>query len=946
MELYLKKPRSQTVISWALVFACVALVGWIRTVPLSLLITEDWAEGMVRNQLREKIARDAVGKFSRQPSAAQIEILSSQWIEKNKEKFKADVEKASELFKSEFSFKGRDGRRYVYLGDYDSYVWLRNARNYLNHGTTCDAVVNGECRDTYGFAPVGSRMIYNRSLHIAAIVGLHRVITFFKPEYPLAATSFWVPVIIGILGVLPAFFIGRRLGGNMGGLFAATVVCLHPFFLVRSVGSDNDVWNVVLPLFALWAVTEALSAKQTLKPVGYGLLAGGFTGLHATVWRGWLFFYVVILSGMFAQLLLSSFRYGIKTRSCRFWRDGLVQKNACVLGVYYLAAALFTTLAGSEERYFAIPVKLFGLAAGVFGQGSVGGIERSYWPDAFITVRELLKPDPLFIAGFMGGRIYFVIALLGLLLMFFPGCWRRRHFALFLSGVLLFACLFGFSQPSKGLTFGLLALPLAAALLLSLFDGSVEEMVQPSALPVLFWFLAAFHEAYSGLRFLLLLIVPYGLGVAVVAGRLYDWLSLVTGRLTGGYRKVANALLFAFIAGGIIQPVRQSYMTDRAYLPAMNAAWGKTLVKIRDESRPDAIINLWWDYGYWAKYFAGRRVSNDGASLRSHVPHWIGKALVTPSEKESVGILRMLNCGSDAMPWPEGKLGAYGKILATGRDELEAYSTLSDLVKLSERKARMYLAGHGFTELQQKNILSSTHCVPPESFLIIDTEQIRKTQSWMHLGSWDLRKAFIVERARFFSQKKALAELVNRLGFNESEALRLYSRARELKSEPEAENFVAPRRGYLVDQWLSCARSRNGRFLCPIAAAIGPERSGVRLFSYDPESPKTGKLLFYERGRGARSGLAGEGNPAVIVVADGKGLDEASFSSTPNGAIGILLDLPNQRILVGSPVLVRSTFVQLAYLDGRSSKHFKKFFEAADPAGDRVIAWRIRWDGS
>ena len=72
----------------------------------------------------------------------------------------------------ELRYQGADGYEHVYLGDYDSYVWLRAARNYLRSGTTCDTLVGGECRDTYDHAPVGAQMIYRRSLHIAAIVAV------------------------------------------------------------------------------------------------------------------------------------------------------------------------------------------------------------------------------------------------------------------------------------------------------------------------------------------------------------------------------------------------------------------------------------------------------------------------------------------------------------------------------------------------------------------------------------------------------------------------------------------------------------------------------------------------------------------------------------------------------------------------------------------------------
>jgi hypothetical protein len=39
--------------------------------------------------------------------------------------------------REQLRYVGPDGRSYVYLGDADSDLWLRHARNYLRTGTTC-----------------------------------------------------------------------------------------------------------------------------------------------------------------------------------------------------------------------------------------------------------------------------------------------------------------------------------------------------------------------------------------------------------------------------------------------------------------------------------------------------------------------------------------------------------------------------------------------------------------------------------------------------------------------------------------------------------------------------------------------------------------------------------------------------------------------------------------
>ena len=210
-----------------------------------------------------------------------------------------------ENIRHELRYAGDDGREHVYLGDYDSYLWLRHARNYLRTGTTCDAFVDGECRDTFTHAPVGRRMRYARSLHIAAIVGLHRIVTLFRPGYPLPATAFWVPVVVAVLGIVPAFLLGARLAGPLAGFAAAVLINTDPFFLRRTIGADNDVWNVVLPLWMVWAAVEAVSAPTRRRRLVWVLVAVVFTALHAVAWRGWIFAAGVVAIGLGVNALLT-----------------------------------------------------------------------------------------------------------------------------------------------------------------------------------------------------------------------------------------------------------------------------------------------------------------------------------------------------------------------------------------------------------------------------------------------------------------------------------------------------------------------------------------------------------------------------------------------------------------------------------------------------------------
>ena len=106
---------------WALLLLCMILVGWIRLLPQSLGTVDDRAERIARRQLQEPSTVEEPGS----------------------------VAATARRLRSDLTYAGEDGREYVYLGDFDSYLWLRYARNYLRTGTPCDAVIDGECRDTF-----------------------------------------------------------------------------------------------------------------------------------------------------------------------------------------------------------------------------------------------------------------------------------------------------------------------------------------------------------------------------------------------------------------------------------------------------------------------------------------------------------------------------------------------------------------------------------------------------------------------------------------------------------------------------------------------------------------------------------------------------------------------------------------------------------------------------
>jgi dolichyl-diphosphooligosaccharide--protein glycosyltransferase len=874
-----------------LVLAAAALAVWIRVLPLALDGVETRAGALAHDAVRQRIVAadgEAPGPDLDQRVAA--------WIDANPAAFARDRRMAAARLRAERRYRGGDGRVHPYLADYDSYYWLRQARTVLRTGTPCDEIVAGECRDTYANAPVGGPMRYARSLHVAAIVGLHRVLTLLSPGYPLPATAFWVPVIVGTLGVFPAFGIGRRLAGDLAGFFAAVVATANPLVLTRSVGADNDVWNVVLPLYLVWAAMGALGARRARAQIAWALLAGGVAGLHAAVWDGWVFTYAIVLSGLVGAVLVAIARAALGVR------DGPgCAAAARSLIAFYVAAGLAIAIAAPGESYLTIPARMLAELTASWAPPLPPPPGPSPWASALDAVAELERPERSEITVLMGGPLYLFAGWLGLLVMLLPRrAWAWWHFILLIGGNYLYLHLVSGAEVGRGRLVVLLALPLVTAVLAEVVaDRHRGDDVDPTRggrLIVALWLVVALFQAYGAARWVLLLAAPFGLGVAVAAGRLHGWLIRGAARLPGGLAAVARLAVPVVLALGLVQPVQRAHGIMRAALPEIDDAWWNALTRIREETPSEALVITWWDYGHWAKYVAERRTSADGSTLRTHVAHWLARALLAPSEREAVGILRMLSCGSDATPEREGRRGALGKLRARGLDQPDAYRLVADLVRRDRAGAEALLAARGLAPAARADILASTHCTPPPAYLVLDTELTGKG-GWLAIARW--------------------------------------------RPFEETGSAVAAAQPFLRSDWIDCrALGSDDALACPLEGLAGDALAAA--FNYRVAVPADGRIVLQRRGADGAFEAADEWRPRFVVVA-GSAAVETVRRDDGNAEIAAVVDVPSRRVLLGAPDVMRSTFVRLAFLDGRATRHFTRFDERLALDGTRVVTFQVRW---
>jgi hypothetical protein len=841
-------------------------------------------------------------------AACMLVVLWIRLLPLQPESFAADAREHA----ADWTYVAEDGREHVYLGDFDSYLWLRHARTLLRTGDACDAVIDGACRDQHTGAPLGATTYYARTLHVAAIAAVHRLVTAWSgPDVPLSVAASLTALLVALAGVLPAFFLARSLGGgNVGGVFAVVLTTLDVRVLARTLGSDNDVWSVVLPLYVLWLVVAALGATRSWVRLTCASAAGGVVGLHAWAWRGWPLVLVIVAVALAAVMVLEALRQALAQRA----DGGAVRvasgarRSALVLATLVLTAGVATSIT-PDGGYVRLAREIVATFRARPAATPAEVVSEPSWPSALGAVAELAPLDLAAIARQAGGSGVLVAAWLGILLLLLPqGAWRPRHQVVFGAALSAGAWLVLRGIGGDAAAIPLLGVPILAAALAGIIgrpgDGGDDErdrVARAAGVTLVVWFGAAAYAAHGGLRMYLFAVTPLGIGCGVLAGRVVSALRRAVADEPRWYRTTASAGLALVLTIALVRMLEPGLALASRYRPLIDDAWWDALTHLRTSSAPNAIVHAWWEHGHWITYVADRRVANDGSSLQTHIPYWTARALLAPDDAQSAGVLRMLSCGSDAAPRPEGEQGAYAILRRAGKDPLAALAIVDGLVARDAAAAATYLDEHGLTATQRDAVLHATHCAPPEGYLVVSSDLLAKRSALVAMAAWDPRAPTLAGGAG-------------------------------LAHEDAASGVPFVRR------WIDCTPGADGEMLCPVDSTIGGGTTLVDRVAYPASAPGRAVLTTAPAG----GGPSVSGSPALVVVAGAERVERIVPAAPAQADLGVLIDVPGHRILVGAPALVGSTLVQLLYLDGRTTGRFEKVDDRT-AAGERVTTWRIRW---
>jgi len=864
---------------------------YFRVQPSYLPIMDDFALNVVLTNLKEQIA-DQILKESPNlpPQTLQKEVerrLQAEVIKNQKE-----IEQAIKTIADGFRSRLKDEDGQTYLLAIDPYTYYRQTKNILENGHVGDKIVNDTPYNTHMLAPLGR--FEKPSFHPYFGAFLYKIL------HPITGKSvmgifFLIPIIISALAVIPAFFIGRKVSGNFGGFVSAFLVGIHAAFINRTAGgfSDTDAYNVTLPLFIAWFFLLALEAKDLKRKIIYSLSSAFLIGLFSFTWVGWAFILYIIVAAIafyISYYIFINFKTVIKEKFKDIaLRNTIIMSVAFIIGIF-----VFVSLFIGPGEFKAGILRPFGFIT------YKAVATTKIWPNVYTTVAEQnYAPFPSVVKT-MGGPLLFILSLFGILLTLVKNKFKWPEWIIVIVGFfwLLASVLI---VPDTLMFLWLLIIPIIVALIYNLIIKNKEIDIK-FAIFIFIWFIATLYASRQGIRFTLILVPAFSIGVGFCLGKIYKKLLSFLVKSIDIPKAIASTILVIILLLFMIAPARTGWDTALKEVPSMDDAWWESLTYIKENSETDAIINSWWDFGHWFKAVADRAVTFDGASQNTPMAHWIGNVLLTDNEKESVGILRMLDCGSNI---------AFDKLDLVINDSPKSVDILYEIIVQDKETAIKTLSNYGLTEEQTQEVIKYTHCKPPEDFFITSEDMVGKSGVWAHFGSWNFEKSEMYMRVKPTKKEKGVGILMKDYNMTENEATKIYY---EIQTT-EADQWIAPWPSY--SQTVRCEKVDNNTIDC----------GGITI-DFKNQNVNVPKNL--------------QNKPTEIIYLGESGLKGLKIDEKGQFAMAIL---PDSSAILMAPELSRSMFTILFFYKGVGLNHFDLVKEATTLTGHSIYVWKVDWEG-
>jgi dolichyl-phosphooligosaccharide-protein glycotransferase len=920
----------------------VLLVVYMRHQASYAPITDAWAQNTISNHYRNQFKAEVDSQHPNLPDVNKNMLVDQRYnafMTANKQEMSRNIHELSQEYKKAISYE-YNGKRYVYLGDIDSYYWLSFARNIVNHGNICYEIRNGKCWDTRALAPIGRSDRPN--IHPYMIAYVYKTAKAIGMEIPLMQAGLITPTIVAVFVAIAAFFAGYFLVGKLGGVIASIMLSFNSMYVQRSLGSDNDIYNLLMPLVIIAFLFLAIRSKNKRHMVVYALLSGLCVGFFKFFWEsGWWNIFLAILFSFvlyLAFLILHEFYYSKNVANV--FKNPNAKKILLLLVLFYIGgfAGFFIVSSASDasiSEYILAP-----LGPLRFMRLSKAPVNLNAWPNVLTTVAEFNAiplssvPSQLFTGSF--SMVVFFLGIFGVFILFMNQLTTKKNrlllFLVTFFMALFFSSKFALEKLTPKTYFIFLAIAsfsyLGYALYAKIRLGSERNLHIFTGILLTIWFLGTLYASTKGVRFTMLVVPPMALAIGSALQVIFEKTSqfFKDNNISGITLLIANALVLGIILILPLNAAIASLQVSRSFVPHYNSAWDAALIKIRNESQPDAIVNSWWDFGHWFKYTTNRGVTLDGATQNKPPLHWLGKTLLTDDERVARGILRMLDCGSTL---------AVDVVYNSTHDLPVSIDIINEIILLDDRnEIQDILSGYGMQEEEIELVLKYSHCNPPENYLITSDDMVGKGAVWAHFGSWDFYKSEMVSMDLGRMDRQTIIENLSSREYRNmtvQEIEDLYSDFKRKPTDEQVNAWVAPWPAYAGSS--SCTKSTKDAdtavYQCDNGLNFDSDKK--ECFVNTPDGKRYPQKCAYVDGPDV---IIKDYSESLLNV-QGRLLGAAFYPSGEN----------SMQVVISDPVLTGSMFTRLYYMKGHGLKYFDLFAFEQSVLGATIIVWKADWDG-
>ncbi len=570
----------------------------------------------------------------------------------------------------------QDENGWTYMLEVDPYRWYRRVDNFLKSGHFGTIRINNQDYDSLMLAPFGAK-IEPLKLHFYIGAYFHKFLHFINNKLPLTVSLSFLPVFLSVFMVIAVFCVSIMLGVSYEGSLAASLaVGLSPLVLMRSSFGwfDTDIYNIFIPLFITFFAAYSFKVKGA-RQILFLFLSSLLIGLYSAIWSIWWLSFYIIVAGLFLYKLC------VVSYDARNTLMAKVKGSIFSLSLFILFTYLSVLVISGPEavtKSFSDPFSLLSTR--------LNFAIDNFWPGMASYIQELGSADITYIEIGTGGSFIFYTGVFGILFLVI----KKR-------------ALVDFSE--KGFLLFVLCVWMSVALILTYFSR----------------------------RFIIFLVVPIGIFFGAFLDMARGFMRREKNKIIF-FRKINEkayaALLSGIFIAGFTIPIQSAYKSN--FFPNLNDTKWNMMMKIKDLTPQDAVINACWNQGDFIMSIAGRATLHCPQYNMTPVAYWIARFFLTDNEKEALGILRMLNAGNTRAFEELSKL--------LGGDKRAAFELINKMILTTKEEGRVLLSKYTVNRQVVDNILGLIYEPKHPAYLLVDNRLTEILNYLNALANWDFRK--------------------------------------------------------------------------------------------------------------------------------------------------------------------------------------------------------------